>query len=214
MAIRTRKPRHDLGPRRRPKTTEGEAIVGAILDATKHLLAEHGFAHLTTNRVADRAGVSIGSLYQYFTDKESIVAALGRRFDEQALDIIEKTVIGETRSMRDDIRALVTVLVAIERGDQRMRRSLLREVPRSWIEVPGAELEQRTRAVVEHMFERWPAKRQRVTPATAAFIAYHAITSVIEAALLQQPELLAQERFSRELERLVLSYLELEPEGA
>ncbi len=50
-----------------------------MLDATARLLEARGFAELTTNHVADLAGVSIGSLYEYFPDKETLVAELARR---------------------------------------------------------------------------------------------------------------------------------------
>ena len=50
--------------------------VEAILDATARVLVREGYARTSTNRVAAVAGVSIGSLYQYFPNKESLVAAL------------------------------------------------------------------------------------------------------------------------------------------
>src|SRR5262245_33246610 len=53
--------------------------VEAILEATADILVRHGYAKLTTNRIAERAGVNIASVYQYFPGKEAIVAELRRR---------------------------------------------------------------------------------------------------------------------------------------
>lgn len=62
-----------------PRQARAAATVDAILEATAHILREGGLAGLTTNAVAERAGVSIGSLYQYFPGKQALLCALIRR---------------------------------------------------------------------------------------------------------------------------------------
>ena len=58
--------------RRNPKQARAQATVDAILEATFHILETDGLAQLTTNGIAERAGVSIGTLYQYFSDRDEI----------------------------------------------------------------------------------------------------------------------------------------------
>lgn len=65
--------------RRMPVQSRAKATCDAILTAAARVLEDHGDAAFTTNRVADRAGVSIGSLYQYYPNKESILVALAER---------------------------------------------------------------------------------------------------------------------------------------
>ena len=65
--------------RRIPEQTRAKATCDAILTAAAHVLEVGGETAFTTNRVADRAGVSIGSLYQYYPNKESILVALAER---------------------------------------------------------------------------------------------------------------------------------------
>ncbi|PWR20352.1 TetR/AcrR family transcriptional regulator [Zavarzinia aquatilis] len=60
--------------KKQPAQGRSQATVEAVLTATAQLLAESGYAALTTNHIAERAGVSIGSIYQYFPGKEAIVA--------------------------------------------------------------------------------------------------------------------------------------------
>ena len=69
----TRSPR-----RRMPVQSRSMQTVGRILDAAAHLFGERGY-RATTNQIAEAAGVSIGSLYQYFPDKDALLAALQRR---------------------------------------------------------------------------------------------------------------------------------------
>ena len=65
-----------MHPRRRPRQARAQATVDAIIQATARVLIEDGYDRASTNRIAQAAGVSIGSLYQYFPSKEALVAAL------------------------------------------------------------------------------------------------------------------------------------------
>jgi AcrR family transcriptional regulator len=64
------------GGRRRPSQRRSQVTVTAILDAAARVFEERGFEAGTTNFVAERAGVSIGSLYEYFPNKDAMVVAL------------------------------------------------------------------------------------------------------------------------------------------
>lgn len=72
-------PKSLINPRKKPRQARAEATVAAIVEAAAHILAAEGLAGLNTNAVAKRAGVSIGSLYQYYPTKEAILTDLLRR---------------------------------------------------------------------------------------------------------------------------------------
>lgn len=85
-------PRHTrMTPRKQPRQERAQATCEAVLEAAAQLLEEEG-ARATTNRIADRAGVSIGSLYQYFPTKQAIWSELVRRMHAQMLADLEETV--------------------------------------------------------------------------------------------------------------------------
>ena len=75
-------------PRKRPIQSRSRATYDAILDAAAQVLAEEGYPASTTNKIAERAGASIGSLYEYFPSKEAIFAALIERLDQTTAESV------------------------------------------------------------------------------------------------------------------------------
>src|SRR5215471_3223116 len=102
-----------LSPRKTPRQERSLATVEAILEATADILVRDGYAKLTTNRIADRAGVNIASLYQYFPGKEAIVAELRRRHGtEQRAEVRRLLAERGAQSFEATIRSLVSTGVA------------------------------------------------------------------------------------------------------
>lgn len=97
-----------LQPRKAPKQARARATRDAILEAAAQLIARHGLSAFTTNAVAIRAGVSIGSLYQYFPNKDALMAALIRRQQDRQAATLAAAVEGVAG---DDLGAAVRSLV-------------------------------------------------------------------------------------------------------
>src|SRR5262249_32980811 len=120
-----------LLPRKRAKQDRARTTVEAILTAAAHILVREGFAAASTNRIAERAGVSIGSLYQYFPGKEAIVAALLERHVRQMLDAAER---GLERSasgpLRMRAREMVRMMLDAHAVDPALHRVFMEEMPR------------------------------------------------------------------------------------
>lgn len=76
--------------RKTPRQARSLVTVGIILDATALVLVEEGYDRATTNRIAERAGVSIGSLYQYFEDKFSLVDAIRQTHLENGMQAMRR----------------------------------------------------------------------------------------------------------------------------
>jgi AcrR family transcriptional regulator len=106
-------------PRRRPAQSRSQFTVDALFEATLHLLAEGGEEALTTNRIAERAGVSIGTLYQYFPTREAIVDAIVRRrrtaVIEQMDGLLGRVGRGELEP-RTMLRSFIALLLRAERA--------------------------------------------------------------------------------------------------
>src|SRR5271170_7705238 len=84
--------------RRRPRQRRARETVEAVLDAVIRILKRDGIRAITTNRIAEVAGVSIGSVYQYFPDKGSIFNALHQRHIDQVDRLIQRTLVEHASS--------------------------------------------------------------------------------------------------------------------
>ena len=114
--------------RKVPKQARAEATVQAVLDAGARVLIEVGYSKASTNLIADTAGISIGSLYEYFPGKEAIFAELRRR--EGMKTYVQ--LVGEPRPTTPSaaLRHLVTTYIARFRDDRELLVLLENEVPR------------------------------------------------------------------------------------
>src|SRR5690242_4040434 len=75
-------------PRKRASQQRSRALVDALIEATARILVRDGFDRASTNRIAAAAGVSVGSLYQYFPSKEALVAAVIERHNRELLQVV------------------------------------------------------------------------------------------------------------------------------
>lgn len=97
-----------LGLRKEPSQQRSKTTVAAVLDAAALLLAQGGLAALNTNAIAQRAGVSIGSLYQYFPSKEAILAALIRRIKQEMLEDMQAALtVAQTGDIQRDTQRFI-----------------------------------------------------------------------------------------------------------
>jgi AcrR family transcriptional regulator len=122
-----------LNPRKQPRQQRSRATVEAILDAAAHVFESDGYAPGTTNRIAERAGVSIGSLYQYFPNKDAILVALVERHIEEGLAAVGPLLLAlreQPPSLREALTGLVGAMVELHRHRPALHRVLFEEAPR------------------------------------------------------------------------------------
>lgn len=101
-----------LSPRKTPRQSRSRASYEAVLTAAAQILEREGMAGLNTNAVAERAGVSVGTLYQYFPGKEAIAAELVRRIKAQLLDdLTEALVAARGRSLREAAQIILSASI-------------------------------------------------------------------------------------------------------
>lgn len=192
---------------RKPKQSRSKATVAAILEAAAQILAERGWAGFNTNVIAERAGVSIGSLYEYFPNKQALVDEIASNHLAQG-EALLLSAAGRAGSEDPEalVDALVQGLVDLHRDDPRLHRALSSEVPLS----PGI------RARVEATRQRAIAFVARVlashvdTPGVAAQLLVDTADTVVHRWFVEDDGTLAPpERMAAELRRMLLAYLAL-----
>ncbi len=114
--------RKRLDPRKQPSQSRATETVNAVLEAAARILERHGFEGYTTNAIAERAGVSIGSLYQYFPGKDAVTVALIER--ESALTLADVVEADSIRDYRDAVNHLISSAVAHQMRRPRLARLL------------------------------------------------------------------------------------------
>ncbi len=194
-----------------PKTQGGEQIYDAILDATATLISEDGVQSLTSNRIAERAGVSIGSFYRYLGNKEAAVAELLRRREREAAEhvIARIRALGPDASFRDKARIAVEVLTAGgTTGPQVAVRKLHQSVPPEWLEAASDHADTAIRDFVKMLVQEVPGVAEHPNHDLLAFILVHAIEKVVETAVLHEPTLLETPAFADELVELIVRFVE------
>jgi AcrR family transcriptional regulator len=121
-----------IQPRKQPRQVRAELTRQRILTAAAHVFGEHGYAAGTTNRIAERAGISIGSLYQYFPNKDAILAELLVRHLDDGAAIAERV---QREVLPGPIEEVFRLFVhgAIEShlDEPRLLRVLLEQAPKS-----------------------------------------------------------------------------------
>ncbi|MFZ5756144.1 MAG: TetR/AcrR family transcriptional regulator [Pseudomonadota bacterium] len=120
--------------RRLPRQQRSRELVSRLLDATAAVVVERGVLHTTTNHIAEKAGVSIGSLYQYFPDKEALLEALLERISQDIGSTFRAQAnnVDFTRyALRDVTKMGLTLGIGMIRNDP-----LMRELVQNWNHVP------------------------------------------------------------------------------
>ena len=195
-------------PRKAPKQQRSRATVEAILVATTQVLTEHGYDKTTTNLIAKRAGVSIGSLYQYFPNKESLIAALC----EQHIRAVTEGVIGALERarelpLRDALEIIIRGLLAHHAEDTELQKILAEYAPKliglDYCKEIDRCVEQ---AVADHLQQR-PENLRPTNLELGAFMLVHGVEGITHAAVMQRPDALESGALARELVDLVQRYL-------
>jgi AcrR family transcriptional regulator len=177
--------------------------VDAILFAASHILRSEGEGAVTTNRVARAAGVSIGSLYQYFANKEAILAALRTRHgDWLAAETRAGIELGaHAQSLREGVRASIERMVALQRLDSPLRGTERDSAPLRPEEF--AEF----RSGTEYFIRANAAQLRPVDPALAAVVITRAAEAVLRGIGRDEPQWLTHPGIVEEITELVVGYL-------
>ena len=198
-----------VAPRKTPKQDRSRFMVTSILDATARVLVEVGFSKTSTNLVAQRAGVSVGSLYQYFPSRESLVAGVGRRHAEEKRSALEALLKSDGKSdLHTDITKIVNAIALVQAADPALSYALVREVPKlgdlDWREeVSERSLALATDFLIKHNQEL----RCDINQEAAAFVLAKSVESVMTALIHHKTRSAKSKAIKQEFVQMIVRFL-------
>lgn len=207
-------------PRKDPRQERSKVTVDAILEAAGQLLAQQDAESaasgaeagrkmaVSTTHIAERAGVSVGSLYQYFPNREALVSALLRRFVQKRFAQIERVIAEvEPLPLEEGLRRLAARLIELELAHSLVMRSLMK-----WFVRVGdfdliAEADREAERALAELLERIRSKTRAVDPVLGGFFLFHALRNTLGMACFREPDMLRSAAVHEELSRLLFGYL-------
>jgi AcrR family transcriptional regulator len=208
---RTTRKAQALDPKRRaPRQARAHDTVEVIFEAVARILQREGREALNTNHIADLAGISVGTLYQYFPNKKAILLAMARREIEATTNAVLDSLSGEASKEHDDpillaIRALINQFTKRRKARHTALDTLV-------VEGHGGELETNLDAIAAGLAARskqlLSGRSEKLSP-IAAFVLTRAVNGVIVSASYESSPYLGTKEFESELVRLVRTFLDV-----
>jgi AcrR family transcriptional regulator len=198
-------------PRKSASQERSRLTVDALLEATARVLMKEGYDRASTNKIAAVAGVSIGSLYQYFPSKEALVAAVIDRHMHEMFQVVRDALAKvAARPIEVAARELVSVMLDAHRVNPELHGVLAEQVPRTGRLENIEAINREAYALVRGYLEAHRDELDVADPDVAAFICVTAVEALTHAAIVRRPEILTDEKADRlvdDVTRLVVRFL-------
>jgi AcrR family transcriptional regulator len=199
-------------PRKHACQNRSRATVDALIEATARILVREGFDGASTNHIAEKAGVSVGSLYQYFPCKEALVAAVMQRHSDKLRQVVRAAAAeAAALPMEQAVRKLVTAAIEAHRVDPKLHRVLAEQIPRAGRLEDVEAFNRENYALFKAYLEAHRDEFRAVDLGIAAFVCVTSIEALTHTAVLHPSEGFADEAFAAlvdEATRLVVRYLQ------
>lgn len=183
-------------PRRTPKQRRSQFTREAIFEATAQIIETQGEAALTTNRIAERAGVSVGTLYQYFANKEAILVEIARR-ESARLEDFTVNLIAEGRDIAETTRPTIRFYINMLADRPATRRAALKAIQNA---EAAPAIGKSTDRISNRLSSSVSANR------VDFFVLTRAVTGIVKAAVLEGFAGLYQTEFENAIVRLVQGF--------
>ena len=197
-------------PRKEATQDRSRATVDALVEATARILVREGFDKASTNRIAAAAGVSVGSLYQYFPGKEALVAAVIERHQQEIMQVVRGELArAANQPIERGVRTLVAVAVKAHRIDPKLHRVLAEQIPRVGKLEKVDTFNRENHALFRAYLERHRDEIRATDLGLAAFVCVTSIEALTHNAVLQHQTVAdeAMDALVEEATRLVVGYL-------
>lgn len=199
---------HALAPRKQPVQARASVTLATLHAAAIQVLSVDGLSRCTTTRVAERAGISVGSLYQYYPNRDALLAAvLDRHLDAVAQAIVDVCRNQRGKCVVDMAPPLVSSFLAVKFSDPTASRALYAIAGERGGPEKVAEVQAHMTGAITEMLTSAPDANFE-DPGMVAVIAFNAMVGPVRAVLDGNVASNAMPQFETELVRLVEAYFE------
>lgn len=197
-------------PRKAASQDRSRATVDALLSATARVLVRDGYDRASTNRIAEAAGVSVGSLYQYYPSKEALVAAvIDRHIGDMMALVRQASITLAPLPLPDATRAIVRVMIEAHALEPKLHRVLVEQIPRVGSLERIERLDEEACGLVRLWLEAHHDEIAVTDLDVAAFVVVTTVEALTHAAVLRRPAVLEKvDAFVDEVAKLVVGYLQ------
>lgn len=204
-----RSPVSKLQPRKAPRQERAQATVDAILTASARILRESGYDGLTTNKVADAAGVSVGSLYQYFPGKDALVTATLLSFgDKQQKTLFAALAHVQSEPIHVVIDTVVKALMQMSELDPKLSMVLMNQIPRvGELGEVVAYFQERVTVPIQAFLEARSADLAVTNHRAAAFMLAHTVQPLMQRVQFSDTSKAERLAVFEELKEMITVYL-------
>src|SRR5215470_2670172 len=187
---RTKRTHEAVAPRKRPVQERSRSTVDVVLEAAAQVLERDGYTATSTDLIAERAGVSIGTLYQYFPNKDAILLALTQQHARAAHAVLEPLlaeIVVDTPPLDVWLQRFVRAIVELNGRQPRLHQILFEETP-----FPTEIMEEMNRAgelivgLLESYLRRVPGIAI-TNPRLTAYLLFRIVGSIVHAGVARRP---------------------------
>ena len=204
------KDRQDIvSQRRKPTQARARATMDMIFEATARIIERDGIAALNTNRIAERAGISIGSLYEYFPNKDAILIAMARQRLAEDERLVRQALTGPDADQNVSLaRRAIHALVALHEHRPKVRRAIMAvHLAHGFGSEHARPVQEIAELIVQRNTRLLGDKTAAVLDHASLFVITRAVIGVIRAAFEERSLLPGTTSLEDELVRLVEAYL-------
>ncbi|QNH51084.1 TetR/AcrR family transcriptional regulator [Acinetobacter venetianus] len=195
--------------RKRPQQQRAKMIVESILEGTQKCISEYGVLQLTTPKISEKSGVSVGSIYQYFENKEQIVAELLLRKSEDLGQALKQLVILQQHATIQDI---ITLSIAFGFESLKSDHGFFIEILKNWHAYSDSEaaqvLERHFLEIGMYLFGRYYPQWDFETLKHKSFVIINSTLFTMMRYASKNTFLIEEQRLQQELSTMIVTFLD------
>ncbi|APR71673.1 MULTISPECIES: TetR/AcrR family transcriptional regulator [Acinetobacter] len=194
--------------RKRPQQQRAKMIVESILEGAQKCIAEHGVLQVTTPKISEKSGVGVGSIYQYFENKEQIIAELLLRKSENLGQALKQLVVLQEQASIQDI---ITLSIAFGFETLKSDQGFFIEILKNWHAYSESEaaqvLEQHFLEIGMYLFGRYYPQWDFETLKHKSFVIINSTLFTMMRYASKNTFLIEEQRLQQELAKMIIAFL-------